>query len=99
MVDAIETKLATASFLGGMNPSNEDNAEFVKLAGVAPNVATHPNAGAWFNLMCYFTEAVRSSWGEAVAEAPAGVSKKEKMAGKDNYSSLLQRLKKIHFLT
>ena len=71
MVDAIESRLTENSFLGGSQPCNEDNSEFVKLAGAAPDAGSHPNAAAWFNLISLFSEAVRGSWGDAVAEAPA----------------------------
>ena len=71
MVDAIESRLTENSFLGGSQPCNEDNSEFVKLAGAAPDAGSHPNAAAWFNLISLFTEPVRGSWGDAVAEAPA----------------------------
>ena len=74
MVDAIETRLATAMWLGGQGPSNEDASEFTKLAASnsLPKVESHPNAYAWANLVSLFTEDVRASWTEAVAEAAKG---------------------------
>ena len=74
MVDAIESKLNENTWLGGQQPSKDDAEEFTKLAGAMPNVATHPQAFAWYWLVAKFTDAVRGSWTEAAAAAPAGVS-------------------------
>ena len=70
MVDAIESKLGENCWLGGQQPSKEDNEQFTALAGNSPNVATHPNAYAWFMLVGRFSEDVRGSWTVAAA-APA----------------------------
>ena len=73
MVDAIESRLTENMWLGGQTPSQEDASEFTGLAGVIPNVDTHPNAFAWYSLVSKFTDAVRGTW-TAAAAAPAGVS-------------------------
>ena len=74
MVDAIETKLATESWLGGQQPSKDDAEAFTSLAGVFPSAATHPNACAWFMMCWRMNEDVRGSWTVAAPAAAAGVS-------------------------
>ena len=73
MVDAIESKLNDAVWLGGQQPSKEDATSFAELADKMPSADTHPNAFAWYNLVSRFTEQVRGSWAEG-APAKEGVS-------------------------
>ena len=61
-------------------PSKDDAEAFVGLAGNTPNVATHPNAAAWYNLVSLFTPDIRGSWSDAQPEAAAGNKKGGKPA-------------------
>ncbi len=74
MVDAIESRLTDAQWLGGQQPSKEDASAFAELAGNMPSADTHPNAFAWAMLVSRFTDAVRGSWPEGGAPAKEGVS-------------------------
>ena len=74
MVDAIESKLGENMWLGGQQPSKDDAEQFTSLNGNAPNVASHPNAFAWFTLVGRFSEDVRGSWTAAAPAQAAGVS-------------------------
>lgn len=75
MVDAIETRLGENQWLGGQQPSKEDNDQFVALGDNVPNVDTHPNAFSWYALVSRFTEAVRGGWPAGQAPAAAGGKK------------------------
>ena len=74
MVDAIQSKLGENVWLGGQQPSKEDNEQFISLNGQAPNAATHPDAFAWYTLVGRFSDDVRGSWTVAAPAAAAGVS-------------------------
>ena len=82
MVDAIESRLANAQWLGGQQPSKDDAEAFTGLNGTYPNVDSHPHAFAWFALVSRFTPAIRDSWA-ASAAAPAKADKAKKGGKKE----------------
>ena len=76
MVDAIESRLGENQWLGGQQPSKEDNEQFVAMGSNVPNVDTHPNAFAWYALVSRFQESVRGAWAAGSAPAAAAGGKK-----------------------
>ena len=42
-------------WLSGNEAGEDDKKAMEKLGNNAPNVSTHPNAYAWYNLACHFT--------------------------------------------
>ena len=75
-MDQFEERLSKTQWLGGQQPSNEDNDEFTTMmAGDKPTVAGHPHVFAWFMLVTKFNEVVRKTWAAAPA-AKAGKAKK-----------------------
>ena len=77
-MDALESRLADAQWLGGQQPSAEDCSEWEGLGGSAPNPDTHPNTFAWWALVSRFTDEVRKGWTGAAAAGGKGKGKKEK---------------------
>jgi len=81
-MDRFEERLSKTQWLGGQQPSNEDNDAFTAMmAGDKPTVAGHPHVFAWFNLTAKFAEPVRKTWAEAAA-AKGGKGQKAAKGGK-----------------
>ena len=80
VLDEIESKLGDQLWLGGQQPSAEDNEALTALGGAVPDVASYPNTFAWFAMASKFTEKTRKSWKSskaAPAQASTGGDKKK----------------------
>jgi elongation factor 1-beta len=78
-MDAYETRLTTAQWLGGQGPSDED-AKVCKEMKASPPTVAHPHLFAWFSLCSKFQDCITSTWKAAPAAAAKGGKGKGKAA-------------------